>query len=76
MTSNKKFFLSALVFTLIFLLTVGPMTWLFARKSLEPPWDMTNKIGGFYNEPEGEFSVLFFGSSHVYASVSSLNLSL
>ena len=74
MTSNKKFFLSALVFTLIFLLTVGPMTWLFARKSLEPPWDMTNKIGGFYNEPEGEFSVLFFGSSHVYASVSPLEL--
>lgn len=74
MTANKKFLLSVLLFALIFLLTVGPITWLFARKSLEGPWDMTRKISGFYNEPEGEFSVMFFGSSHVYASVSPLQL--
>lgn len=74
MTANKKFFLSVFVFALIFLLTVGPIAWLFARKSLEGPWDMTEKIGGFYNEPEREFSVMFFGSSHVYASVSPLQL--
>lgn len=35
---------------------------------------MTNKIAGFYNEPAGEFDVMFFGSSHVYASFSPLEL--
>lgn len=54
MTSNRRFFLSAAAFCLIFLLTVGPVTWVFARKSLNGPWDMSNKIGGFYNEPRGE----------------------
>lgn len=74
MTSTKKFFLSVVAFGLLFLLTVGPVTWVFARKSLAGPWDMTNKIGGFYNEPRGEFSVMFFGSSHIYASLSPLEL--
>ena len=74
MTSNRRFFLSAAAFCLIFLLTVGPVTWVFARKSLNGPWDMSNKIGGFYNEPRGEFSVMFFGSSHIYASLSPLEL--
>ena len=74
MTSNRRFFLSAAAFCLIFLLTVGPVTWVFARKSLNGPWDMSNKIGGFYNEPRGEFSVMFFSSSHIYASLSPLEL--
>lgn len=42
----------------------------FIRKTLSPPWDTTRKISGFYNEPEDEFSVMFFGSSHGYASFS------
>lgn len=44
------------------------------RKSLYGAWDMTNKIAGFYNEPEDEFDVLFFGGSHAYASFSPLEL--
>jgi len=45
-----------------------------ARKSLSGAWDMTNKIAGFYNEPEEEFDVMFFGGSHAYASFSPLEL--
>jgi len=37
------------------------------RKSLEKPWDMGNKIGGFYNEVE-DFPIMFFGTSHAYCS--------
>lgn len=44
------------------------------RKSLYGAWDMTNKIAGFYNEPEDEFEVMFFGSSHAYAAFSPLEL--
>ena len=74
MSSTKKFLLSGLALFLLLALTAGPVTWIFARKSLEGPWDMTNKIGGFYNEPRGEFTAMFFGSSHIYASLSPLEL--
>lgn len=74
MSSTKKFLLSGLALFLLLVLTAGPITWIFARKSLEGPWDMTNKIGGFYNEPRGEFTAMFFGSSHIYASLSPLEL--
>ena len=72
MSKNKKFFLQAVAFCLIFAATFFPIQEVFARKSLEKPWDMTNKISGFYNEPENEFSVMIFGSSHAYASFSPL----
>lgn len=35
---------------------------------------MTVKIGGFFNEPEHTFDVMFFGSSHAYATFSPLRL--
>ena len=44
------------------------------RKSLSGAWDMTNKIAGFYNEPAGEFEVMFFGGSHAYADFVPLEL--
>ena len=59
----------AILFALLFLCAR-----VFVRKSLVGAWDMTNKIAGFYNEPEGEFDVLFFGGSHAYASFSPLEL--
>lgn len=40
----------------------------FIRKELTGAWDMTNKIHGFYNEPEDSYDVMCFGSSHMYAS--------
>lgn len=74
MSKNKKFVLQAVVFCLIFALTFFPIQEIFARKSLETPWNMTPKISGFYNEPEDEFSVMYFGSSHAYASFSPLEI--
>ena len=74
MSKNKKFFLQAVAFCLIFAAPFFPIQEVFARKSLEKPWDMTNKISGFYNEPENEFSVMIFGSSHAYASFSPLEI--
>ena len=74
MSKNKKFVLQAVVFCLIFALTFFPIQEIFARKSLETPWNMTPKISGFYNEPKDEFSVMYFGSSHAYASFSPLEI--
>ena len=74
MSRNKKFLLQAIAFCLLFLLTFFPIQEIFVRKSLVTPWDMTNKISGFYHEPENEFSVIYFGSSHAYASFSPLQI--
>lgn len=74
MRRNKTFFLQAVAFCLIFLFTFFPIQEIFVRKSLEKPWDMTNKISGFYNEPKDEFAVMYFGSSHAYASFSPLKV--
>ena len=74
MSKNRKFFLQAVAFCLIFAALFFPIQEVFARKSLEKPLDMTNKISGFYNEPNDEFSVMVFGSSHAYASFSPLQL--
>ena len=74
MKKTIRFFLSAVIFLVILSFLLAPLQQLFVRKSLEGVWDMTNKVGGFYNEPEQEFDVMFFGSSHAYASVSPLRL--
>ena len=71
---NRIFLLRGLAFLLLLAAILVPVTQIFARKSLEKPWDMRNKIGGFYNEPEDEFQVMFFGSSHACASFSPLAL--
>lgn len=65
---NLGFLVRAVCFCLVFCVTFVPVSRVFARKSLVPPWDMTNKVGGFFNEPEEAFDVMFFGSSHAYAS--------
>lgn len=72
---KKLIFLAQAVLFLALLVTVlQPIQNLMARKSLEGVWNMTDKVGGFYNEPENEFDVMFFGSSHAYASISPLRL--
>lgn len=38
------------------------------RKSLDKPWDMGNKIGGYFNEKKS-YDIMFFGTSHAYCSV-------
>lgn len=55
----------AVLFTSLFWLT----TQIFSYKSLTPPWDMTNKVNGFYNQDANTNEVVFFGSSHMYCSV-------
>ncbi len=72
MKKNVRFFVSALAFILLLWAVLVPVQRVLARKSLEGPWDMTNKIGGFYNEQENQFDVMFFGPSHAYAAFSPL----
>lgn len=68
------FFVRAAVFLLVFGLLFSPLSELVCRKSLTGAWDMTNKVGGFYNEPEDAFEVLYLGSSHSYAAFPPLRL--
>lgn len=74
MKKTLIFFLRAVIFLVILALLLHSVQDLLSRKSLEGAWSMTEKIGGFYNEPENEFDVMFFGSSHAYASFSPLEL--
>lgn len=71
---TRHFLLKAVAFCLLFTALFFPLQELFVRKSLEKPWDMTRKISGFYQEPENAFPVLYFGSSHAYASFSPLEI--
>ena len=74
MKKTTRFLCSALAFLVLLGLLLVPLQRILARKSLSGAWDMTNKIGGFYNEPENEFEVMFFGPSHAYAAFSPLEL--
>lgn len=74
MSRTAKQILSVLLFAALVLALLFLCDRIFLRKSLLGAWDMTNKIGGFYNEPEDEFEVMFFGSSHAYAAFSPLEL--
>ncbi len=56
-----------LVFFAILVLLLARANQILIRKSLVPPWDMSNKIGGFYNERGGD-DVYFLGTSHSYCS--------
>lgn len=71
-SKTRRFLCAAVVFCLLFAAVFFPVQEIFARKSLLQPWDMTRKVAGFYNEPEDSFSVMYFGSSHAYASFSPL----
>ena len=72
MKKNARFFASALAFLALLGAVLVPIQSVMARKSLDGPWDMTNKVGGFYNEKENQFEVMFFGPSHAYAAFSPL----
>lgn len=74
MKEKIRFLSSGLVFLALLGLILVPLQQVLARKSLTGPWDMTNKVGGFYNEEEDQFQVMFFGPSHAYAAFSPLEL--
>ena len=71
---NKTAILRGLAFLLVFLVLFAGVNHVMRRKSLVGPWNMTTKVAGFYNEPENEFEVMYFGSSHAYASFQPLTL--
>lgn len=58
-----------LLFCAILCLALARANQICIRKSLDPPWDMSNKIGGFYNE-EDRGAIYFLGSSHSYCTFS------
>lgn len=66
----KKFknLITLIIFILVFAILLQKVSYILQRKSFKKPWDMTNKIGGFYNEQENSLDIMFFGSSHAYCS--------
>ena len=72
MRDKLKFCYKTAAFLALLALILIPVQRVMARKSLDGPWDMTNKVGGFYNEEEDQFEVMFFGPSHAYAAFSPL----
>lgn len=70
----KKFksIFKILIFVVIFVLVFSFLQNLFCRKTLNGAWNHTQKISGFYNEPQNEFDVIFFGSSNTYCSFNPL----
>lgn len=64
-----KKLLKAVIFIGIFALFFLRVSDILEFKSLAEPWNMTLKVGGFYNEPEDSMDVMFFGSSHMYCSI-------
>lgn len=62
------------VFLVLLAILVAGLNQILLRKELLPPWDMTHKVAGFYNEPDHSTDVMFFGSSHSYCSFNPLVL--
>lgn len=61
--------LRCICFLLCFAVILSALSNLLVRKSLTEPWNMSLKVGGFYNEPENSMDVMYFGSSHIYCTV-------
>ncbi len=59
-------------FVLIFLSVFLCAERILSRKSTEGWWNVTAKIDGFYNSPENEYDVIYFGSSNTYCSFNPL----
>ncbi|MDW7660985.1 MAG: hypothetical protein SCL54_06075 [Bacillota bacterium] len=64
-----KRILRVIIFILCFVVLFSGVSNILERKSLEGAWNMTLKVGGFYNEPVDSLDVMFFGSSHMYCSI-------
>lgn len=64
--------IKVIVFLLLFAVLFSYAQTLLSRKSTEGWWNTTAKIDGFYNSPENEYDVMFFGSSNAYCSFNPL----
>ena len=60
------------VFLTVFVMLFSLCDRVLCRKETEGWWNVTAKIDGFYNSPENEYDVMFFGASHAYCSFNPL----
>jgi len=67
---KAEIFRSAVFFILCLALLLAAAL-VFDRKTA---CDYAVRVNGFYNEPEDSFEVLFYGSSHMYCTISPLEL--
>lgn len=61
-------FICFLIFICVLGASLSYANRILMRKSLDKPWDMGNKIGGYFNEKK-DYDIMFFGTSHAYCSV-------
>jgi len=61
-----------IAFLLIFCCLFSVADRILCRKDIEGWWNVTAKIDGFYNSPEDEYDVMYFGSSNTYCSFNPL----
>lgn len=71
---KAKIAVKIIVFLLLFVLLFATASEVLRYKSLSGAWNMTQKIHGLKNEQKDSMDVLFFGSSHMYCTVSPLQL--
>ncbi len=69
---NIRRFIGVTVFLLIFAVLFLLSDRVLCRKELTGWWNVTAKIDGFYNSPEEEYDVIYFGSSNTYCSFNPL----
>ena len=63
---------ATLVFVLVFAVMFTRVSEILCRKTVGGAWNYTEKISGFYNSPQNEYDVMFFGSSNTYCSFNPL----
>lgn len=61
-------FICFLIFVCVLGASLSYANRILMRKSLDKPWDMGNKIGGYFNEKK-DYDIMFFGTSHAYCSI-------
>ena len=72
MKNKIKSIASALIFVLLFMVMFSRVSEILCRKTVGGAWNYTEKISGFYNSPQNEYDVMFFGSSNTYCSFNPL----
>lgn len=68
---KKKELIRSIAFLLLFALLLTAASLVFDRKYA---CDYFTRVRGFYNEPEDSMDVIFYGTSHMYCTVSPLEL--
>ncbi len=69
---NIKRAIGVIAFVLVLASVFSVSDRILSRKSIGGWWNVTEKIDGFYNSPQSEYDVIFFGSSNAYCSFNPL----